>query len=278
MPVPRRLILTRVLGAAVLFAGAPVLVGAQTTSTKGKTAATAEERRQHIARATRLSVLSDRITRCQVQKALGVLTGRAERLLADSTQEVRRGLSDLSAAGLPEPARPLLASANDSYLTFLGRSQQLDTAKLAGLQGFAQEADVVGTKVDALVDALIADLAQPVAKVLASAADIQRLTQHNAVHFLLAGAGIQAGEQLKEVADGRQAFDTALKELRGAPIRTPAIESNMQLLEPQWLLMSTALAKPGRDMLTMENICTTSERILEVSTALYGLYESALKL
>jgi hypothetical protein len=171
----------------------------------------------------------------------------------------------------------LLTSANDAYSGFLNRSQQLDTGKLAGLKAFADEADVVGSKMDAVVDALIADLGQPVAKVLASAADLQRLTQHNAVHFLLASAGIQAGEQLKEVAEGRHAFDAALKELRGAPLKTPAIESQMQLLEPQWLLMSAALAKSGKEMVALENICTTSERILEVSTTLYGLYEGALK-
>lgn len=277
MPVLRRILLTRGLTAAALLAGLPAGALAQTATPKGKPGVASEERRQHIARATRLSVLSDRITRCQVQKALSVLTNRADRVLADSTQEVKRGLSDLSAAALPETVRALLTSANEAYTGFLSRSQQLDTSKLPGLKAFADEADVVGGKMDAMVDALIAELGQPVAKVLASAADVQRLTQHNAVHFLLASAGIQAGEQLKEVAEGRHAFDAALKELRSAPLKTPAIEAQMQLLEPQWMLMSAALTKPGKEMTILENICTTSERILEVSTTLYGLYEGALK-
>jgi hypothetical protein len=65
--------------------------------------------------------------------------------------------------------------------------------------------------------------------------------------------------------------------LQAAPLKNPAIEAQLQLLAPQWLLMANALGQSGNDAKTLENISTTSERLLEVSTSLYALYESALK-
>jgi hypothetical protein len=114
-------------------------------------------------------------------------------------------------------------------------------------------------------------------QVLATAAELQRLTQHTAVHFLMASAGIQVAEQLKEVEVARKSFSDKLQGLQTAELKNPAIETQLQLLGPQWLLMSNALRHPGRELKTMENISTTSERLLEVTTSLYRLYDAALK-
>lgn len=239
--------------------------------------ASPDELRHLIGRATRLSVLSDRITRCQAQKSLQVLGTRADKVLADATDDVRRGMAELTAASLSDATKPLVQPAVRSYETFLGHSQQLDPKNTKALTAFAEEADAVGSLMDALVAAMIKDLGQSVAKVLASTADLQRLTQHTAVHFLMARLGIQEAEQLKEVAEGRKEFNEKLLFLQTYPLKNPAIVAQLQLLGPQWLMMSSALDQPGKDTKTLENISTTSERLLEVSTSLYTLYESALK-
>jgi len=93
----------------------------------------------------------------------------------------------------------------------------------------------------------------------------------------MARLGINEAEQLKEVAEGRKEFNEKLQVLQAAPLKNPAIEAQLQLLGPQWLLMANALGQSGNDAKTLENISTTSERLLEVSTSLYALYESALK-
>lgn len=266
----------KVLGATMVV-GVMNLGAAAAWAQAGRKAVTPDELRHLIGRATRLSVLSDRITRCQAQKSLQVLITRADKVLADATDDVRRGLTELAAAGLPDASKALVAPALKSYEAFLAKSQQLDVKNAKVLGAFAEEADVVGEHMDALVAAMIKDLGQSVAKVLASTADLQRLTQHTAVHFLMARLGINEAEQLKEVAEGRKEFNEKLQVLQAAPLKNPAIEAQLQLLAPQWLLMANALGQSGNDARTLENISTTSERLLEVSTSLYTLYESALK-
>lgn len=260
------------LGAAVwggLYAAQP-LAWAQT-------APRVVDYRLMMGRSTRLSVLSDRVTRCQVQRVLGVLVPRAERQLDDTKREVRDVMTELGTANLSADARRLLQVAVGAYDAFLKKSQALDVSRPDALVPFADEADAVGDKIDALVGALVAESAQPVGPLLATAADLQRLTQHTAVHFLMASAGIQVAEQRKKVDVARKQFNEKLQSLQTASLKTPAIDSQLQLLGPQWLLMSSALGQPGRDMKTLENISTTSERLLEVTTSLYRLYDAALR-
>ncbi len=269
----RRNVVVQTLALGVCVGSGPTLGWAQPV----RKTATSDELRTLVGRATRLSVLSDRITRCHAQKSLKILVGRADRVLAEATDDVRRGLAELAAAPLSDATKALLPVAVKSYEAFLGRSQQINPQQSAALGAFAEEADVVGDHMDALVAGLIKDLGQSVATVLASTADLQRLTQHTAVHFLMARVGIDEAEQLRQVADGRKAFNNKLQVLQNTPVKNPAIESQLQLLLPQWLLMDTALGRSGNDVKTLENISTTSERLLEVTSALYGLYEQALK-
>lgn len=269
----RRKVVVHTLAMGVYVGSVPTVGWTQAV----RKTATSDELRYLVGRATRLSVLSDRITRCHAQKSLKVLAGRAERVLAEATDDVRRGLAELAAAPLGDATKALLPVAVKSYEAFLGRSQQLNPQQSAALAAFAEEADVVGDHMDALVAGLIRDLGQSVTTVLASTADLQRLTQHTAVHFLMARVGIDEAEQLRQVADGRKAFNNKLQVLQNTPVKNPGIESQLQLLAPQWLLMDTALGRSGNDAKTLENISTTSERLLEVTTALYGLYEQALK-
>jgi hypothetical protein len=274
----RRALLWRMgVAASCLGVSGVGAVFAQPQPRAAKPAATADELRVLIGKATRLSVLSDRVTRCQVQRSLNVLVSRAERQLEDTRREVIKVLDELAAAGLPDVAQRHLAPAKEAYEGFLKKSNALDVSKPDSTAEFADVADVVGDRVDALVLALVQASGRTTSQVLATTADLQRLTQHAAVHFLLASAGIQPDKQLKEVSQARTDFGAGLRTLVASSIRSDAIDSQIKLLEPQWLLMSTALTHPGRDLRTMENICTTSERLLEVSTTLYGLYDGALK-
>ena len=262
------------LGGSALFlmVAAQPLAWAQTTP-----APKVNDYRLLIGRATRLSVLSDRVTRCQVQRVLRVLVPRAERQLDDTRREVREVITELTGASLSGESRRLLQSAVSAYDTFLKKSQEFDISKTDALVPFSEEADVVGNKMDALVAALVTESGQSVGQLLATAADLQRLTQHTAVHFLMASAGIQVAEQLKEVEVARKQFSDKLQGLQTAALKSPAIDNQLQLLGPQWMLMSSALGQPGRELKTLENISTTSERLLEVTTSLYRLYDAALK-
>jgi hypothetical protein len=258
-----------VTGASVVQAQ-PVAPGRQAIP-----AADAAASRAMVAKATRLSVLSDRITRSQAQRVLGVLGTRAERVLADSLAQARKLLSELGSGSLA--GRPQFQAAAKAYDEFLHTSERFDIQDRPALGRFAVQADVVGDLADALVEALIKDMGQSMASILSTTADLQRLTQHLAVHFLLAQAGLDEKEQLKEVSTGQQAFIKHLADLRQAPLHTGPINDLLPLLDNQWMLMNQALGQTKRDQAALENTCTTSERTLEVLTSLYPQYESALK-
>lgn len=269
----RRSIMTHTAAAAGALGLSPSAFAADPK----KAALTPAELKQLVGKATRLSVLSDRITRCQAQRSLQVLTPRAEKLLNDTKDEVRRGLTEIASASVSDSTKTLLTKATGTYETFLKHSAALDIKNAKALGDFAVEADVVGDHMDAVVDSLVKEMGQSVAAVLSQTADLQRLTQHNAVHFLMARVGVNEAEQLKEVTEGRQHFNEKLKAVQSASLKTPAIEAQLQLLGPQWMLMSSALAQAGNDPKMLENISTTSERLLEVTTSLYALYDAALK-
>lgn len=228
-----------------------------------------------VGKATRLSVLSDRITRSQAQRVLGVLGARAERVLLDSSAEARKLLTELGTGSLAGRA-PYQAAAK-AYDEFLRTSERFDGKDRAALGRFAVQADAVGELADQLVELLITDMGQSVARILSTTADLQRLTQHLAVHFLLAQAGIEEKEQLREISAGREAFVQQLGELHQAPLRGGQISELLPLLDNQWMLMNLALGQTRRDQAALENACTTSERTLEVLTSLYPQYEAALR-
>ena len=252
----------------------PTLTWAQTA--RRLPAEASSELRPLIAKASRLSVLSDRITRSQAQRSLGVLRNRAERVLIDSTAESKRLLNDLGNAALSSGTRPQFQLAAQGYLGLLTSNERFDTLDRVALAKLAIQADEVGEELDKLVALLIRDLGQPVATVLSTTADLQRLTQDLAVHFLLGRAGIDEKDQQKRIDAGREHFGQLLGDLRKSPIQTLTIGQQLQLLDNQWTLMRQALNLSSRDASAMENICSTSERTLEVLTQLYPQYEAAL--
>lgn len=231
-----------------------------------------------IAQAARLSVLSDRMMRCQAQRVLQILSARAEKVLSESTSEAERLLQQLaSSPTITEDMRPVFTTAQQAYQTLLQKNRLIDLKNSAALIELADQADEVAESVDAVVALLIKRLSRPVTSVLSDTADMQRLTQDTAVHFLLARLGHKEQEQIKKVKDKRGTFEQRLAALKGSALKTTAIQNQLALLEPQWLLMSTALNRSERDVVTLEHISTTSERLLEVLITLYGLYEQALQ-
>lgn len=274
-PSPRR----RLIGG--LLAGGALALGVRVSPVRAQAASAAagasEAMRLLLTKATRLSILTDRIVRSQVQRSLGVLVPRAVRIHADSLVEARLILGILRSANLSASLRPLLDGVTQQVGAFLGASEDLKIEDRAALTRLAVQADEAGASVDKLVDAYLRDTGQSNAAILQTTAELQRLTQHLAVHYLLARAGVEATEQMKEVNTGRQDFERALSELKKSPLRSARIEAAMPLLDGQWTLFRMALANASADTSAQQTVSTTSERTLEVLTDLYGLYEVALR-
>lgn len=237
----------------------------------------APDYRALVAKGTRLSILTDRITRCQAQRALGVLVPRAERALADSVSEARSILAVLRQTSGPAPIPGLLASAEQALTDLLKASDALRPDDRAALGRLAVTADQAGEAVDQLVAAYVQSMGQPTASVLQTTADLQRLTQHLAVHYLLAKAGVDPSTQLKEVDNARREFETRWQSLKQAPVRNARTEAAVPLIEGQWTFLRAALTQTGSDPAALQTTATTSERTLEVLTDLYNTYDSLLR-
>ncbi len=237
----------------------------------------ANELRLLINRTTRLSILSDRITRCQVQRFMGILASRADRVYTDSLAESRQHIAAIRRAVVSAATRSVALEADKQASAFLDANEGWKTTDRAGLAKLSVQADTAGEAVDQLVEAYVKELGQTSAKILQTTADLQRLTQHLAVHYLLAQAKIDAAEQLKEVDKARLDFDSGMTQLRQSPLRNPRIEAGLKSIADQWLFFNTALQKKQADSSALETTSTTSERTLETLTELYTLYEATLK-
>lgn len=247
------------------------------TAVQAQTAKPAADWRGLVSKGTRLSILTDRITRCQAQRLLNVLTPRAERMLADSMAEARSLMATLKQAGAPASGGPLLASADQELGALLSASDGFRVDDKPGLGKLAIAADKAGASIDRLVTAYVQAIGQPTAAVLQNTAELQRLTQHLAVHYLLSRAGIEPAEQQKELDAGRRAFETLLQGLKQSPVRGARIDAAMPLIDGQWTFLRAALTQAGTDPAQLQNVVTTSERTLEVLTDLYAAYDAALR-
>lgn len=231
----------------------------------------------HLTQATRLSILTDRVTRAQVQRSLGVLVPRAERVLKESTTEARQLLGALRQGGGSPATRSLLNAAAPQVERFLSASDNLRLEDRNALARLAEQADEAGEAVDKVAAGYLLDLGAPTVAILQTTAQLQRLTQHLSVHYLLARAGVQPQEQMKEVAEGRQAFESGVSALINSAMSGQRIVASLGLLDGQWTLLKMALANTSTDPMTLQTVSTTSERTLEVLTELYTLYEAALR-
>ncbi|TXT38508.1 MAG: hypothetical protein FD135_2831 [Comamonadaceae bacterium] len=230
-----------------------------------------------VTKVTRLSVLTDRIGRGHAQRVLEVLPKRSGKIIAESSQEARKLLNELVSVNYAAPSKAQFGKVSKDYELLLQSSERFTSTEKTDLAKFGHQADNLGGEVDKLVEFLIKELGKPVAQVLSATADLQRLTQHLAVHFLLAHVGTEIKEQQKLLFEGIDEFNHQFKAIQAAALKNSQIEQSLQLIGNQWFLMSQSLKSSEKDAITMENVCTTSERTLEVLNELYAHYETALK-
>jgi hypothetical protein len=277
MSFTRRSCLLRGFGASVTLFSAGQPSWAQNANAR-KAAPTGPDLRLLAGKVTRLSILTDRLIRSQAQRALNVLAQRGERIVGESVSEMRKTLVEVSEglSGMPNLAQKHQAVFRE-YADFLEQARNLEPKNRAGLLKLSVQSDDLGGEVDVLADDLVKEIGQPTAKLLTTTASLQRLSQDTAVHFLLGHTGPEARDQLEKVTAKRAQFNKFLSELRNAPVKSAQTSSLLPLLENQWMLMDKALDIQSRDTSAMENVCTTSERTLEVLTMLYPAYEALLK-
>ena len=114
------------------------------------------------------------------------------------------------------------------------------------------------------------------AKLVNTAGRQRALSQRLAKNYFLLAAKLESKGTLDEMKADAAEFRLAMVNLAAAPISTPAIRNELALGDSQWLFFDAALQRKP-DERGLETVGTTSERLLEVTDRLTGLYDAALK-
>jgi hypothetical protein len=223
---------------------------------------------------TRLSVLVDRIIRCQAQLAVDKGASQAGQVLERSVQKARQLVGSLSKKTWGLDCKAQWDLVKQSYRDFLAINAQLAGANSEVLAKLTKFAEGAGAASDMLAVSLIQDMGA-LAHTLIVTARLQRLTQQLAAYYLLACAGIDTSGQQVKIEQGRVMFMELLTKLRGSELNTEGIERQHELLQQQWLMMKQAL--DGDDNKATDCVLGTSDRILQSLTTLFTAYEDALE-
>ena len=227
-----------------------------------------------INKAGRQRMLSQRACKAWFAKGLDVVPDLAAKVLAASIALFERQLAEL-AAFAPEPriqdlyAR--LGTAWTGYKTLLlrGTPSRGDGADVLDRAGQVLKLAHEGT---GLIEALST---RPASHWVNVCGRQRMLSQRLAALHLGASWGVEAGFAQAEIAKARTEFAAAQAALEKAPEDTPQIREELQMADLQWGFFDAALRglTPGApDPVSMSNVFTTSERILEVMDGVTGRF------
>ena len=229
-----------------------------------------------INKAGRQRMLSQRMAKAYAMQSAGVLPERAGQLLDSSRRLFEAQLAELKTLAPSEAIQGALATLDTAwrlYREVLARSPSPDNAR----QVLAESENTL--RAAHALTLLYEKQAAGSAGHLVNIAGRQRmLSQRMAKCFLFEQSGIDSAGLRSERDTARREFVAALAELNAAPENNPAIRTELELANTQWLFFEQALN--GRETvreIAARNVATTSERILEVMDSLTGRYEGLVR-
>ncbi len=227
-----------------------------------------------INRTARMRALSQRGVKLYAQLMLDVQAVNTREAQAAVQKLIALSLDDLGRANLSGALAAQLATTSKTSATFLASLGAAPSKE--NLVRANSHADRLLAESDALTSLLEAASKQNSGKLINLAGRQRMLSQRMAKQYFLAAAGADSPGSRSLLATDRADFKQALKTLSAAPVSTPGIRNDLQMVEAQWLFFETALDRKA-DAESLKNIATTSERLLELNNNLTTQYETALR-
>lgn len=227
-----------------------------------------------INRAARLRALSQRGTKLYAQQLLDVMAQNARDNLGIAQKLIQLSLDDLSRAAISGATASQFASVTQNANSFT--SILTTTPSQESLARINSAADRLLAEADKLTGMLEASSKQRSAKLINTSGRQRMLSQRLAKNYFLTTSGIETPIIRAQLSDDRSEFKANFDALNAAPVSTPAIRNDLQLLQAQWTFFDLAISRKA-DPESMRTVATTSERLLEVSNSLTNHYETALR-
>lgn len=227
-----------------------------------------------INRVARFRAMSQRTAKLYGQLYLNVRPAHARDALEQTRRQVRMDLEDLDRQSWPSEVARLLGDVRRSAERLDGLSTKPHTKD--SVQAVSTQADQMLGQANSATQALERLAQAPTARLVNTAGRQRMLSQRLAKSYGLVAAGFDSRPLREQMAGDVDEFQRAMAQLANAPLSTPAIRSTLELGNGQWVFFDAAI-KRQPNARGLEDVATTSERLLEVMDNLTALYEAALQ-
>eukprot|EP01042_Synura_sphagnicola_P008733 gene8733-11204_t len=223
--------------------------------------------------------LSQRMAKAYCQQYLQVLPGAAVDVMGLARKMAQSGSNEL-ARGMQSGQWPAdvgrqLADVQKQF-ALLNQLTAAPATQTALVVAASEQADRTLLVAQTVTESIEKMAQAPSARLVNLAGRQRMLSQRLAKNYFLNAAKVESkvvqAQLVADAADFRQALQT----LKTAPVSTPAIRSELELADSQWLFFDSALRRPA-DEAGLSAVATTSERLLGVMDKLTSLYEAALR-